>query len=220
MTWWRPVRAPVLTRTRAPRCGSGSASTRTPAWPGCHWPGRRWTSPVPGDPHRGILRPARSGRGLRAVPRAARSPRVPSAPGTGPGLLHRNEFEDLDGEPALALGQERVVLGERPGPVQAVGLHDAVAVLVARLRAGSVVADCGPGPERSPGIHQRGADPAHPVAPRLQLLGRLLGREAVHRRRRAAVQQQVLAHVWLLLEVRREQPGRVLPVAHPVARPI
>ena len=62
-------------------------------------------------------------------------------------LLHRHEFEDLHGEPALSLAQEWVAVGVGTGRLQGVGLDDRVTVLVARGRARSVVADRGAGAE-------------------------------------------------------------------------
>src|ERR1700745_1447924 len=103
------------------------------------------------------------GTGPSWVPRPWRRIAVPG--------LHGHELEDLHREPALALGQEGVVLGVLLGRGQAVGLDDRVAGLVAWRWAGAVVADRRPGPERRSRVGKRRPVLLHPGAPGGHLLG-------------------------------------------------
>src|SRR5579859_3113072 len=124
--------------------------------------------------------------------------------------LHRHEFEDLHGEASLSLTQERVAVGVRAGCLQRFGFHDCVSVVVAGGGARSVVADGAPGAEGRTGVHHGGSELAHPGAPRLHLLGGLLRGVVLHRRCRAPVQEQELAHLRLLSSLGElvRPPGR------------
>src|SRR5260370_28522167 len=107
----------------------------------------------------------------------------------------RCELEDLDAEAALALGKEGVAVGQLARGVEAVGLDDGVAVLVAWRRVRSLVTDGLARPPPRSTVGKRGADAAHPLAPRAPLLGGLVWRHVLHRRGRTAVKVQVLAHL-------------------------
>src|SRR5262245_53607820 len=154
-----------------------------------HWvaPGPGWRRPLCGSGPRVDPRPWVAPAPVRRrTPAAARQPsasplllpedRRRGPPDALPGVagLHGHELEDLDGEPALALGQEGVPVGERTGAINGTGLDDRVAVQVAGLRARSVVADRGARPERRPAVGQRRTDPPHPGLPGLHLPGGLL----------------------------------------------
>ena len=118
---------------------------------------------------------------------------------------------------SAAVGQERVLLGQRRGRVQRVGLDDRVAVEVARRPGCAVAGHCGPGSERVAELHHRRSDRLHPGGPGRHLLSPLLGREVLHRRRRTSVQVQELAHVDHPL-TRCEvgcRPVRLRTVLHP-----
>src|SRR6516225_4753148 len=218
------LRSLPFRQSGAPGCDNGP--TVGGIYPAVHASRRRGFLRGGSQPDRvggGFLSGARGGAALSQAPllpegRPSRSPRGSCQAGR---RLHGHELEDLHGEPALALGQEGVPVGQRPGAVDGVRLDDRVAVLVARRRARSVVANRGALPERRPAVGQRRADPAHPVLPGLHLLGGLLGREVLHRRRRATVKQQVLAHGGSSLDAggTASQPVRPSPVSAPGGAP-
>src|SRR6478672_8985357 len=115
--------------------------------------------------------------------------------GASGGPVTSGQLVDVDREPALALGEERVSLDESPCGGEVGGLDDGVAVLLARRDLGAVVGDGDPGAERAAEVDQRAADLVAPVGPGLLQLLADLGGDVLHRGRGAAVEVDELGHV-------------------------